>query len=82
MTKRLLSPRATAVVPAEMISTPGGRFARDAALPVVLAASLGGAVGALAVPDHIGRPAAGRVGKQPNRNRVDDHSYVRARAHF
>ena len=40
---------------------------------VVLAASLGGAVGAPATPVYLGRPAA--RGEQPNRNRVDDHRW-------
>jgi hypothetical protein len=57
MTKRLLSPRSTTVVTTKMINTPAGRFARDAPLMVVLAASLGSAVGALPTPSAEDLPA-------------------------
>jgi hypothetical protein len=46
MTKHLLSALATAVVTTKMINTQAGRFARDAPLAVMLAASLRSAVGA------------------------------------
>ena len=58
MTKRLLSPRATAVVTTKMINPQQEGSPETPPLPVVLAAILGEPARAPETPAYLGRPAA------------------------
>jgi hypothetical protein len=72
MTKRLPSPRATAVITTKMINTQH-EFRPRRATAGGACRLLGGAVGAQATPVCLGGPEA--LGEQPSRNRVDDHRW-------